>query len=250
MSSTASRVRALAVVATITISPFSATWPQTGAAAVPGQSKPTSQPSENPAAIFQRGQDALRAGRLDAAEQAFRHVLAIDPRSGAAYANLGVVYMRRKQWNHALKMFGEAQKRMPGTAGIQLNIGLVYYHQHEFLKAIPHFEVAMKEQPDAVQPRYLLGLCYFFARRWEDAATTLQPLWEQESGNINYLYVLMIAADRAGQKELDDRAYEQLLNVGGNSPNSISSWAKRISIVTSTTRRWQSSRPPKKRIRS
>ena len=29
-------------------------------------------------------------------------VLQIDPQSGAAYTNLGVVYMRRKQWDKAL----------------------------------------------------------------------------------------------------------------------------------------------------
>ena len=45
----------------------------------------------------------------------------------------------------------------------------------------------MRDQPDALQPRYLLGLCYFFAGRWADAATTLEPLWPQESEKLRYL---------------------------------------------------------------
>jgi len=58
----------------------------------------------------------------------------------------------------------------------------------------------VRDQPDALQPRYLLGLCYFFAERWGDAATTLEPLWAQESSHLPYLYVVSNAAHRAGRK--------------------------------------------------
>jgi tetratricopeptide (TPR) repeat protein len=61
-------------------------------------------------------------------------------------------------------------------------------------------------------------LCYFFAGRWADAASTLEPLWGQESGQFPYLYVLSNAAHRAGRKELDDRATEQLIKVGNGTP--------------------------------
>ena len=172
----------------------------------------------DPAQIFQRGQDALTRGRLDAAEQDFRQVLQLDPQAGPAYANLGVVYMRRKQWTRALRSLEKAQQLMPNVAGVRLNIGLAYYRQNEFLKAIPPFESVVREQPDALQPRYLLGLCYFFAGRWADATSALEPLWPQESQAFPYLYVLSNAAHRAGQKELDDRATEQLLKVGNGTP--------------------------------
>jgi tetratricopeptide (TPR) repeat protein len=170
------------------------------------------------AQLFQRGQDALTHGRLDEAERDFRQVLEADPKSGAAYANLGVVYMRRKQWTRALETLHKAEQMMPQVAGIRLNIGLAYYRQNEFLKAIAPFESVVRDEPDAVQPRYLLGLCYFFAERWADAATTLEPLWTQESGQLAYLYVLSNAAHRAGQKELDERAATQLIKLGDGSP--------------------------------
>jgi tetratricopeptide (TPR) repeat protein len=174
----------------------------------------------DPAKLFQRGQDALAHGQLDEAERDFRGVLQVDPRSGAAYGNLGVVYMRRKQWTKALEMLRQAEHLsvMPQVAGIRLNIGLAYFRQNEFLKAIPPFESVVRDQPDATQPRYLLGLCYFFADRWADAATTLGPLWTQESEQLPYLYVLSNAAHRAGQKELDDRATEQLIKLGDGTP--------------------------------
>ncbi len=155
---------------------------------------------------------------MEEAELDFRYVLRLDPQSGGAYANLGVVYMRRKQWTKALESLHKAEQLMPQVAGIRLNIGLAYYRQSEFLNATPAFESVVHDQPDALQPRYLLGLCYFFAERWSDAATTLEPLWAQESRHIPYLYVLSNAAHRAGQKELDDRATEQLIKLGDGSP--------------------------------
>jgi tetratricopeptide (TPR) repeat protein len=174
--------------------------------------------SADPAKLFQRGQEALNAGQLDDAEHDFRSVLGLDPRSGAAYANLGVVYMRRKQWSKALEMLHRAEKLMPGEAGIRLNEGLAYYRQNEFLNAIPPFESVVRDQPEALQPRYLLGLCYFFTERWADATKTLEPLWAQESTEFPYLYVLSNAAHRAGQKELDERATNQLIKLSNGSP--------------------------------
>ena len=169
------------------------------------------------AVLFQHGEQALKENRLGEAESNFRQVVQIDPQAGPAYANLGVVYMRRKQWARALETLNRAKELMPKVAGIRLNIGLAYYRQNEFLKAIPPFESVMHEQPDAVQPRYLLGLCYFFAERWADAATTLEPLWPRESDKFPYLYVLANAAHRAGHAEWDDRASVQLLKIGNNS---------------------------------
>jgi tetratricopeptide (TPR) repeat protein len=172
----------------------------------------------DPAQLFQQGEDALNHGRLDEAERTFREVLALNPRLAGAYANLGVVYMRRKQWAKALECLDKAERLAPQVAGIRLNIGLAYYRQNEFLKAIPQFESVVRDQPDALQPRHLLGLCYFFAERWADAANTLEPLWKQESTQLNYLYVLSIAAHRAGLKGWDAQATEQLVKAGEGSP--------------------------------
>jgi tetratricopeptide (TPR) repeat protein len=172
----------------------------------------------DPAKVFAAGQEALKQNHLVEAERDFREVIAANPEVGGAYANLGVVYMRRKQWANALEMLRKAEKLMPEVAGIRLNIGLAYYRQSLFLKAIAPFESVVHDEPNVPQPRHLLGLCYFFVERWADAAKTLQPLWEQESGQLSYLYVLSIAAHRSGMKELDDRATAQLVKVGEGSP--------------------------------
>jgi tetratricopeptide (TPR) repeat protein len=207
----------LLVVALAVTTAAQGSLPET-AAKPRGTASTASAATGHPAESFRAGQEALNHGQLDAAERDFRAVLTADPQSGAAYANLGVVYMRRKQWTRALEMLHHAERLLPQVPGIRLNIGLAYYRQNEFLKAIPAFESVVRDQPDAAQPRHLLGLCYFFVERWVDAANTLEPLWTQESGQLSYLYVLSIAAHRAGEKQLDEKATAQLVKAGENSP--------------------------------
>src|SRR5271155_1948274 len=147
----------------------------------------------DPGAWFARGETALRANNLDAAEAAFRRVVAIDPKAAGAYANLGVIEMRRKHWSAALVELRRAEKLAPDLAGIRLNIGLVYFHQQDYRAAIAPFESVVKDTPDSSQASYLLGLCDFFTQRYADAAAALEPLWDRESNNLSYLYVLGIA---------------------------------------------------------
>src|SRR5262249_31979991 len=60
---------------------------------------PAQTSATDPAAIFREGQLALEKKQYKRAEEAFRTVIHLDPRSFAAYANLGVVYIREKKWD-------------------------------------------------------------------------------------------------------------------------------------------------------
>jgi tetratricopeptide (TPR) repeat protein len=166
---------------------------------------------------FERGQHAMDAGDLAGAEKDFRAVLAAEPDNVGAHGNLAVVHMRRKEWPAALSELHAAERLAPKMSGIRLNIGLVYYRQTDYQRAIEPFESVVRDQPESIQPRYLLGLCYFFKERYADAARTLEPLWPRESENLNYLYVVSIAANKAGLADLDRRATTRLIEVGHDS---------------------------------
>lgn len=167
---------------------------------------------------FQAGEEALAAGNLDQAERDFMKVAAADPKSAGAYANLGVVSMRRQQWEKARTFFKKAERLAPQVAGIRLNIGLSYYREGRYGDAIPAFHSVVKENPDSSQARYLLGLCQFFTSHWSEATETLEPLWGQQSLNLTYLYVLDIAAHNAGRTELDQRAASRMVEIGQDTP--------------------------------
>jgi tetratricopeptide (TPR) repeat protein len=76
----------------------------------------------------------------------------------------------------------------------------------------------VRDEPNSQQARYLLGLCRVFTQDYAAAVKTLEPLWEPMSGNVMYLYVLGMAASRAGDKELDEKAILRLIEIGGDTP--------------------------------
>lgn len=169
-------------------------------------------------AVFGHGVEALRSGKIAQAEENFKFVIKVDPASGAAHINLGVTYMRQKRWSDALAELRRAEQMIPQEPGIKLNLGLAHYRQNQFSDAIEPLSAAVRLAPDSVQPRYLLGLCYFFLRNYDSATSTLQPLWENESANLNYLYVMSVAAHKASSDALERRAFDQMLAIGQNTP--------------------------------
>src|SRR6267154_1277001 len=184
------------------------------------QSSPSPAANERmaPQTWFAKGQAALQAGELDAAEAAFYRVLAADPRAGSAYANLGVIAMRRKDWDHATMLLQKAKKLEPGMTGIRLNIGLVEYLRGNYAAAIAPLASVLRDQPDSQQARYLLGLCQVFTKKFAEAVKVLEPLWLEKSGDVLYLYLIDIAAVESGQKELDEKILSRMIAVGGGTP--------------------------------
>ena len=170
------------------------------------------------ATLFAEGLQAMKSGQLSQAEDMFRRVIALDPKSGAAHINLGVTYMRERRWDDALAELHRAETMSPNVPGIQLNIGLAYYRKSDFDAAIEPFSETLKLQPNSLQASYLLGLCYFFTNRYKAAADTLTPLWEQESTNLNYLYVLSIAASKSSNAPLQKQAFDRMIAIGQDTP--------------------------------
>ena len=168
--------------------------------------------------IYEEGQQALRDNRLADAERAFRQVLARDPQNAGAYANLGVIAMRRKQWAMALRNLEKGERLAPGVPGVRLNIGLAYYAEGDYNAASKAFESVIRDDPASVQAHYLLGMCYFFRGLYAGTIEQLEPLWNAQSHNLGYLYVLAVAADETGRQEVEARAAHQLFEVGANTP--------------------------------
>ena len=183
-----------------------------------GTEQNTDATGADPGAIFQQGMQALQSGQLELAEKDFRTVLSLNPKSSAAHINLAVAYMREKRWDEALVELRKAELLSPDEPGIQLNIGLAYYRRNDFVAAIKPFSAIVQRKPDSLQARYLLGLCYFFTDKYKEAKDTLAPLWPSELNNLNYLYVVSIAANKSADGALQKQAFDQMLVIGQDKP--------------------------------
>ena len=125
--------------------------------------------------------------------------------------------MRRHQWKRALDELQRAKALEPATPGIRLKIGLAYFRQADYASAIPALQSVIKDQPAREQARYLLGLCYFLVDRYQERIGALESLWTSSSGDLNYLYVLMVAAGKVGREDLAGKASDRLLHAGEDS---------------------------------
>jgi tetratricopeptide (TPR) repeat protein len=101
---------------------------------------------------------------------------------------------------------------------VRLNIGLTYYTEGEYKVATRAFESVIRDDPADAQAHYLLGMCYFFTDLYAGTVEQLEPLWNAQSHNLIYLYVLAVAADETGQQETNERAARQLVEIGENTP--------------------------------
>ncbi len=162
---------------------------------------------------YEQGLKAMQDGKLDEAERQLRLVVAQQPSDVQARVNLGVVYMRRSEWQRALVELEAAEHLAPQVAGIRLNLGLVFYREGLYGKAIPAFESVIRDEPGSVQARRLLGLCYLFVERYKESADLLGAVWAESQSDPSYVYALAVAADRAGLQSLAQKAFTQLLTM-------------------------------------
>ncbi len=154
--------------------------------------------ADDPKAQVQVGIDALQQGDDQAGEIAFRQALKIWPEMADAYAGLGSVFIRNKQFSEAVKMWREAAVRdsilvaplhracelweadirnrfrtRPGTARDYTDLGDTYTIRDSLDAAIYWYRKAIESNPNYAVPYHNLALVCAEAGRGEDAVAAL-----------------------------------------------------------------------------
>jgi Tfp pilus assembly protein PilF len=121
----------------------------------------------------------LDQGRLDDAIAQFKMALSnilYDTPTASLY-NLGRAYHEKKNYEGALKVYGEALEKDPETILaplIEKNIGITWLAKGEPEEALRHFQKSLSLAPSLVESHYWLGLCYQRLARTADAAAAFQ----------------------------------------------------------------------------
>lgn len=99
-----------------------------------------------------RGVAAMRAGDLDAAEDAWRKELDASPRDAEAMFYMGSIARLRNRTDDAIRMLALAADAAPDHAGVQLNLGLALEDAGRLADAEAHFRQALHLSPQAFEP--------------------------------------------------------------------------------------------------
>lgn len=140
---------------------------------------------------FEEGVLALRAGKLDAAESAFRRVLD-QGGGGVAYVhnNLGLVYRERGQHKPAVAQFREAIRLDPGYGAPRLALGASLLALDQVGEATVQLEQAAKLLPREPLARLQLARAYERAGKWTAAVDQFRALKELAPREPEYAYQL------------------------------------------------------------
>lgn len=113
---------------------------------------------ETPADTLLAAELAAQAGQLDAAEQTYRHILAMDPKSAAANAGLAHLMIARKQYPEAEALLRAALAQSPEDTALTAQLATVLAAEDK-AEALPLFQKLHEAHPnDAAITRMLAAV--------------------------------------------------------------------------------------------
>lgn len=107
---------------------------------------------------FDQARRALRAGRTEEAERAFKALADKHPELGGPHANLGLIYRQAGKLPESVAAFERAVKASPQQPVYFNQLGIAYRHAGQFTKARDAYERAIALDGSYAPPLLNLGI--------------------------------------------------------------------------------------------
>ncbi|MEO8310052.1 MAG: tetratricopeptide repeat protein [Caldimonas sp.] len=109
---------------------------------------------------FDDASRALRSGRVDEAERAYKALAQANPELGGPHANLGVIYRQTGKVKESVAELEQAAKLSPRQPIYLNQLGIAYRHQGQFAKARDAYQRALALDPGYAAAMLNLGILY------------------------------------------------------------------------------------------
>jgi Flp pilus assembly protein TadD len=109
---------------------------------------------------FDDASRALRSGRVDEAERAYKSLAQASPELGGPHANLGVIYRQSGKLAESASELEQAVKLSPRQPIFLNQLGVTYRQQGQFAKARDAYQRAIALDPGYAAPALNLGILY------------------------------------------------------------------------------------------
>src|SRR5574344_224423 len=104
-------------------------------------------------------------------ENIWRSKLQANNNDAEAYANLGVIYQKRKNYTEAMEYYRKAESINPSNVNTRLNFGLLFQEQKNYPAALEAYESILKLYPNHVEARVYKAQILEALGRKEEAVT-------------------------------------------------------------------------------
>ena len=157
--------------------------------------------SENLSQIAERFMDALdenarssarRKAHLDAAIDAYRQIIQIDPKHAKAWNNLAAAYVELTRYNDAIDAYRQAVHIDPQNANVWSNLGLAYNLNNLFNEAIDPCRQAVRIDPQNVNAWTNLVGAYFRSGNRTAALEAVQKLRRIDPKRADELFNVIV----------------------------------------------------------
>ena len=114
------------------------------------------------------GKALIMTGNTDAAQEAFKRELMVNPNDFDANLQMGILRKQDQQYDEALTYFHQAQTVRPREPNSRFYIASIEIAQGKFDQARQRLEEVVKDAPDFVEAHVMLATVYYRLRRKAD----------------------------------------------------------------------------------
>lgn len=115
-----------------------------------GESSPAAQAASNDRAaeLTDQAQQAMAAGRFDAAEAAFLELTKLEPNVAEVYSNLGAVYFQESKFDDAINALRHALRLKPSLVKVKTLLAICLTESGHSAEALPGLEAGFRSSAE------------------------------------------------------------------------------------------------------
>ena len=165
--------------------------------------------------VIENAWEALQAGDLARAREAYERALRANPRDRDALLGLATIDARTQRFESAEARYLRVLELDPRDPYAQA--GLISLRgQTDPLQSESRIKNLLAQQPDAAFLNFPLGNQYAAQGRWPDAQAAYFRAFSADPDNPDYAYNLAVSLDHLGQGKLALEYYRRALALAGN----------------------------------
>lgn len=145
------------------------------------------------ATLAQNAVQLQAAGNYQAAAEAYRELLKLDPSQVATHVNLAIVLVNLGQYDEAILQYQAADKLLPNDPRIAMNLALAYEKSGHIPEARERFESLHSAYPQDAKLAALLADCDLQSGNDAQVIDLLLPVAKQSADDLGVAYMLGMA---------------------------------------------------------
>ncbi|MBV6623607.1 MAG: tetratricopeptide repeat protein [Rivularia sp. (in: Bacteria)] len=153
-----------------------------------------------------------RANQLESSEQAYRKVLAIQPKHTEALYGLGILAQQKNELQQAEEFLSLSAQEQPNSVKIWFSLGNLYQLQKKFYAAEEAYKKAINLRSDAAPIHNNLGYTLEQQGKWEEALKCYQKALEIQPNCVEADANLGNALHRIAKLSSEKQTYYAKLN--------------------------------------